>query len=198
MNRLEEIYGQDGNRKLVENFGLNYALNGNHEPPLFETTIVFDTTITGDLTFFAPTNAAWLTYPGIQAFSTTYRSGYDVMLDILSTHIHAAEVFYEELVCNSGIRMINGQSTETKCDNGWKYQVGGGNLNDGYPQILDEDILASNGLIHTIDEVILPHGTESPSTSPSSVPSSAPSSVPSSTPSVSSAPSSVPISTPSF
>lgn len=89
--------------------------------------------------------------------------GLFLLREVLLTHVIGREISSQELICNNIYTMINGEPTVTECDrnnnrNG-KFQIGEGNLRDGgqlLPRIGFSDIVASNGVIHEINQVILP------------------------------------------
>jgi hypothetical protein len=57
--------------------------------------------------------------------------------------------------------MTNGFFTETQCDrDGFIYQVGTGNTDSDKPLVVEVDIDACNGIVHVVDNVILPDPDE--------------------------------------
>jgi hypothetical protein len=162
-------------------------------------------------TVFAPNNKAF------------DKIGYDMLTklsnaeieNILLYHVIAGkEVFKSDLVCDSDVEMANGLFTETQCeivrDSDRPYdkklfttkffQVGTANDPKHRPEIISFDIEACNGVIHVVDNVILPaEQTESPTGAPTATASGAPSGTPSANPSdfPSDAPSGVPSDSPS-
>ena len=66
-------------------------------------------------------------------------------------------IVYEDLFCDSEIYMTgNKATTKTECDGSDKFQVGGGNAQDSRPKIVDKRENACNGVVHIIDNVMLP------------------------------------------
>jgi uncharacterized surface protein with fasciclin (FAS1) repeats len=65
-------------------------------------------------------------------------------------------ILSDDLKCGESVHMTNGEDTSTRCKNGSFFQKGEGNTKDDMPEIVGPDILACNGVIHVIDEVILP------------------------------------------
>ena len=61
-----------------------------------------------------------------------------------------------QLYCGGFIGMANGLVSETVCLNDVIYQAGIGNAVDALPEIIDTDIKASNGIVHVVDQVLLP------------------------------------------
>jgi len=90
-----------------------------------------------------------------------------ILNEILLTHIVLnKEVAFNKLKCKKMLEMLNGQVTVTDCDQRvsgnirsiHKFQVGEGNdPNDPRPKIIGQDFLASNGVLHVVNEVILPN-----------------------------------------
>eukprot|EP00531_Pseudo-nitzschia_arenysensis_P004134 CAMPEP_0116131678 /NCGR_PEP_ID=MMETSP0329-20121206/9138_1 /TAXON_ID=697910 /ORGANISM="Pseudo-nitzschia arenysensis, Strain B593" /LENGTH=480 /DNA_ID=CAMNT_0003626133 /DNA_START=92 /DNA_END=1531 /DNA_ORIENTATION=- len=131
-----------------------------------------------DITLFAPTNSAFITMPNDVLADIVGPNGQDRLYEILLTHVYEpTAVPFRRLFCGTGLIMASNQETLTRCRNGFKFQVGLGNAPDREAEIVGRDEEASNGVIHTIDEVILPALSEFPSSAPSisSEPSSGPS-----------------------
>ena len=128
------------------------------------------------LTLFAPTDDAFekLAF----AFPSAWNNlNSNTMSNLLLFHLTDANngVRFHELLCNEWLHMMNGDYTFTHCisssssnDDDEKYQIGRGNkdgrsagdsneisLKDS-PLILQKDIVACNGIIHSIDTVMLP------------------------------------------
>ena len=86
-----------------------------------------------------------------------FRSDLDFIANLLLYHtIPDAKIELKNLVCNASVMMANGENTTTQCLQDGKYQVGSGNLPDDLPLILSSDILACNGIVHIVDDVLLP------------------------------------------
>lgn len=128
-----------------------------------------ETLSSGTWTIFAPTNDAFA------AVAETI-AGLDpsVILDILLFHaVQGSAVMSSDLVCDGFLLMANGQESQTICDEeaGSIFQVGPGNSEDALPEIDPADIPVCNGILHVIDNVMLPGGifpTEAPAPSDSS------------------------------
>lgn len=128
----------------------------------FHITGLFDFLQIGfDWTVFAPTNEA------IEELIESVPVGTlnpNNMADLLLFQmIESTVIEMSDLQCEEWVQMSNGGFSYTHC-RGWdKYQVGRGNgfadsiimLKDS-PIILREDIGACNGIIHTVDTVLLP------------------------------------------
>jgi len=100
-------------------------------------------------TVFAPSN---------QAFENAPRFAADTDIEfILQGHIIAnAAIPLEDLRCTEKIEMLNGKETLTVCRSDVVYQNGGGNADAQRPAIIGPNVEACNGIIHIIDQVILP------------------------------------------
>jgi len=101
----------------------------------------------GSWTVFAPTNEAFDAAPPLPA---------GAVKDILLTHVVPTELAFEDLGCTVKIAMANDSHTRTVCRDGVTYQKGRGNSDEQRPAIIAYDIEACNGLIHAVDQVILP------------------------------------------
>lgn len=118
----------------------------------------------GTWTVFAPTN---------EAFSAVADTIADldpaVILDILSFHaVQGTVVMSSDLVCDGFLTMVNEQDSQTLCEDGSIFQVGEGNSPDMLPEIDPADIPACNGVIHVVDNVMIPGGvlTDAPTGTP--------------------------------
>ena len=81
--------------------------------------------------------------------------------DVILMHFHLGDELYKDDLehrCTHLLKMANGDYTRTICkDDGRKlFQKGNGNLDDDRPKIIEFDHEAWNGVVHTVDEVILP------------------------------------------
>jgi len=112
-------------------------------------------------TLFAPTNEAFETL--INSVPRGTLNG-ENMADLLLFHLVETTVIeFDDLRCEEWVQMSDGAFSYTHCRGFEKFQVGRGNsfrdaiimLQDS-PIILREDIAACNGIIHTIDTVLLP------------------------------------------
>ena len=89
-----------------------------------------------------------------------------VMTDFLGFHVIRDElVAGSDLACNDTLVMSNGGSTRVVCnihegDEGAVYLVGNGNTNDEHPppRIVVADVIACNGVIHVLDNVLIDGG----------------------------------------
>merc|ERR1712161_29314 len=82
------------------------------------------------------------------------------MATIVKFHLHEGDsLTYEELECQGLLDMAIGKTSRTKCDDGKRYQNGPGNHeSETFPMIMknSSDIVTCNGIVHTIDAVMLP------------------------------------------
>jgi uncharacterized surface protein with fasciclin (FAS1) repeats len=104
-------------------------------------------------TVFAPTNDAFsrLADATLEALNDT-----DALVDVLLYHIAPVKIMSNDFECALSTEMANLESTTTLCgSNGTFYQSGGG-VTAGLPQIIAADIETCYGVIHVIDEVLLP------------------------------------------
>lgn len=80
----------------------------------------------------------------------------DLLTDILLCHAVEDVVYSTDLECSSTVSMANGETTRTVCEEDGIYLYGKGNDMNAMPLIVLVDIEACNGVIHAVDEVILP------------------------------------------
>ncbi|KYP16257.1 fasciclin domain-containing protein [Flavihumibacter sp. CACIAM 22H1] len=107
----------------------------------------------GPFTVFAPTNQAFVAagLPSVEAINTTDPS---FLLNILAYHVLVGtRVFSSDLV--------NGASVETFQGGSLKISLGStatvkGNSNTAASKIILTDLVATNGVVHVIDQVLLP------------------------------------------
>ena len=104
---------------------------------------------TPDLTLFAPTDAAFALFARAnpEGFETLARNG-ELLISVLQYHVAARRRLAAELVGLDGLEMLTGESVSLA--------VAGGSLEVNGISVADADILASNGVIHTLGGVLLP------------------------------------------
>ena len=103
-------------------------------------------------TVFAPTDDAFA-----NILDNVDASDQAFVKDLLLYHTVPARIISaDDIVCDESLTMGNGKATTTQCDGDDLFQVGNGNLPDALPQITTTDIRACNGIIHVVNEVILP------------------------------------------
>eukprot|EP00537_Pseudo-nitzschia_pungens_P009381 CAMPEP_0172379388 /NCGR_PEP_ID=MMETSP1060-20121228/69907_1 /TAXON_ID=37318 /ORGANISM="Pseudo-nitzschia pungens, Strain cf. cingulata" /LENGTH=698 /DNA_ID=CAMNT_0013107129 /DNA_START=102 /DNA_END=2198 /DNA_ORIENTATION=+ len=171
-------------------------------------------------TLFAPINTAFDALPEIVVSELLDGDDTRPLTDLIAFHtVPEQTIVSTDLKCDSRSFMANEEFTFTICEGDKTFQVGQENPIANYPQIISSDIMACNGVIHTLSEVMLfkqyndmnstnvdpALSTTSvtsnvPSDGPSLEPSSSPSSVPSDGPSLEPSfnPSSVPSDGPSL
>lgn len=123
-----------------------------------------------DFTIFAPVNAAFDSLPEEVADALAEDDG--LLTDVILYHaVPGYELRADGLLCDGDVTMANFEDTTTVCTSEGIFQVGPGNDPDAYPQIIARDGVACNGIIHAIDEIILPiidipsNETEAPTSS---------------------------------
>ena len=103
----------------------------------------------GPLTVFAPTNDAFakLDTALVEAlFANPSKLG-----EILTYHVVPAKVMETDIVIGADVSTLNGATFQVTLN-------GEGGPQIGSSQIIDTDIEATNGVIHVIDEVLIPDG----------------------------------------
>lgn len=106
-------------------------------------------TLTGDgpFTVFAPTDAAFAKLP--EGTIEALLKDQDKLSSILTYHVVPSQVTASEVVKLTSAKTANGQEVSISA-NDEGVTVGGAN-------VLTTDIICSNGVIHIIDEVLLPN-----------------------------------------
>jgi uncharacterized surface protein with fasciclin (FAS1) repeats len=114
---------------------------------------------TDPLTVFVPNNYAFNMLPN---YANDAIMNINVLKDVVKYHVsNTDELFFSynnDINCQDKLKMLNGGFTTTKCMNGNYFQVGVGNTDDYdyLPEVIDKDNNACNGVIHIIDQVMLP------------------------------------------
>ena len=116
----------------------------------------------GTYTLFAPTDNAFDRL-GDDKIRELFDGDASKLKEVLLYQISNKTYFGNELTCDNKIDTELGDSsndfTRTECDNGIKFQVGNGNDEydkEKWPMIIEMDIVTCNGVVHLIDNVILP------------------------------------------
>lgn len=105
-------------------------------------------------TVFAPTNDAFEKLP--PDILTAVTDDTDTLINVLLYHVAPSILLSNDLACGLEIEMANSAPTTTLCgSNGMFYQADGG-ITSGLPKIVATDIETCYGVIHVIDEVLLP------------------------------------------
>ncbi len=101
----------------------------------------------GPFTVFAPTDAAFAALPAGTLDSLL--ADPDALANILLYHVVAGEVLAADVVGLTTATAANGDAIEIEV-------VNGGVVLNGSANVVTTDVLATNGVIHVIDAVILP------------------------------------------
>ena len=108
----------------------------------------------GEWTVFAPTDTA---FGELGATLDAVVANVTLLTDILLFHAVEEVIFADDLECSSRTTMANGKETQHRClTTGEVFQTGPSNPIDDMPRIISADIGACNGIIHVVDEVLLP------------------------------------------
>ena len=102
----------------------------------------------GPFTVFAPTDAAFAKLPAGTVESLLKPENKDQLTSILTYHVVPGTVMAADVVKLSEAKTVNGKMLQVKASNG------GVTINDA--NVASTDILASNGVIHVFDSVVLP------------------------------------------
>ncbi len=102
----------------------------------------------GPFTVFAPTDAAFAKLPAGTVETLLKPENKDTLISILTYHVVPGKVKAEQVVGIKGAETVNGQRVSVNASGG-KVMVDGAN-------VVKTDVMASNGVIHVIDSVILP------------------------------------------
>ena len=105
----------------------------------------------GPLTVFAPTNQAFIN-AGFPTIASIQAAPPSALIPILTYHVVAGRVFSSDLSNGEVLHMLSGGTTTIMLSNG--PQIDG--ANSAPSNITQTDIVATNGVIHVIDRVLLP------------------------------------------
>lgn len=106
----------------------------------------------GPFTVFAPTNQAFKN-AGFATIDAINATAADALTPILTYHVIGARVFSSDLVNNSDVPTVNGGTLRITLTGSPKVK---GKTNATTSNIIITDILATNGVVHVIDQVLLP------------------------------------------
>ena len=116
--------------------------------------IVTDTLTNEVFTVFAPTDQAWL---NVDANVYDLISCTSALNSVFAFHtVYGSEIFSSDLQCGEKIAMDNGDDSRTVCKDDKIYQKGSLNSRERMPEIVSVDIVACNGVVHVVDQVMLP------------------------------------------
>jgi uncharacterized surface protein with fasciclin (FAS1) repeats len=102
----------------------------------------------GPFTVFAPTDAAFAKLPAGTVEDLLKPENIDRLTAILTYHVVPGAVSSEQVVTMTEASTVNGQSIDIS--------VNGAEVSIDNAKVIMADVLASNGVIHVIDSVILP------------------------------------------
>lgn len=102
----------------------------------------------GPFTVFAPTDEAFAKLPAGTVESLLKPENKEKLVSILTYHVVPGSVGSDQVVKMSSAKTVQGQSA--------RISATGGNVMIDGAKVVKTDILASNGVIHVIDSVILP------------------------------------------
>lgn len=105
----------------------------------------------GPLTVFAPTNQAFID-AGFPTIASIEAAPVSALVPILTYHVFAGRVFSSDLTNGQVLNMLSGGMTTITLTNG--AQIDG--ANSAISDIIQADVIATNGVIHAIDRVLLP------------------------------------------
>ncbi|WP_227285902.1 MULTISPECIES: fasciclin domain-containing protein [Paracoccaceae] len=105
----------------------------------------------GPFTVFAPTNDAFAALPAGTVESLLRPENRDQLVSILTYHVSPASYPAEAIVGQRG-RIPTVQGDFLRADG-----TGGGVMLNNSVNVTTADIIASNGVVHLIDAVLLPH-----------------------------------------
>jgi uncharacterized surface protein with fasciclin (FAS1) repeats len=124
-----------------------------------------DRTLAGakDVTVFAPTNEAFSALPADQLNQLMTPAGRAQLTRILQGHVVQGQVMSSALVDNQVKRTLSGTVVAFDVPSADQMAQAGGGGGEAAPQvkvgrahIVEADVQASNGVIHVIDQVLLP------------------------------------------
>ena len=105
----------------------------------------------GPFTVFAPTNAAFAALPEGTVETLLKEENKDQLIAVLTYHMVAGKVMAADVKAGPVVTVQGASATLSVSDEGVKI---------GDANIVATDIVASNGVIHVIDKVILPPADE--------------------------------------
>jgi uncharacterized surface protein with fasciclin (FAS1) repeats len=103
----------------------------------------------GPLTVFAPTDEAFKKLPAGTVENLLKPENKDKLIAVLTYHVVPGRVTASEVVNIDSAKTVNGRSL--------KISARAGNVMVDNAHVTATDIMASNGVIHVIDAVVLPN-----------------------------------------
>lgn len=107
---------------------------------------------TGPLTVFAPTNQAFIN-AGFATIADIEAADPDVLTSILTYHVIDGRIFSSDLTDGAAPATLNGGTVTIDLTGGATVK---GNANATASNIAATDVVTTNGVIHVIDQVLLP------------------------------------------
>jgi uncharacterized surface protein with fasciclin (FAS1) repeats len=102
----------------------------------------------GPFTVFAPTDAAFASLPAGTVENLLKPENIDQLTSILTYHVVPGAVTSEQVIGLNQATTVNGQAVEIS--------VNGSEVSIDDAKVVAVDVMASNGVIHVIDSVMLP------------------------------------------
>lgn len=102
----------------------------------------------GPFTVFAPTDAAFAKLPAGTVDNLLKPENKQQLVDILTYHVVPGKVTAADVVGLDEAKTVNGKMIDVQAE--------GGSLKVNDAKVIATDVVASNGVIHVIDQVILP------------------------------------------
>jgi len=109
----------------------------------------------GPFTVFAPTNQAFIN-AGFETIEEINAAPADALTSILTHHVISARVFSSDLTEGASVPALNQENLRITLQGGAKVQ---GATNTTPSNIIATNILTGNGVVHKIDQVLLPTPT---------------------------------------
>jgi uncharacterized surface protein with fasciclin (FAS1) repeats len=103
----------------------------------------------GPFTVFAPTDAAFAKLPEGTVEALLLPENREQLTAILTYHVVAGKVTSDQVIALDSATTVNGQDVTIRVD--------AGNVRIDNATVAAADVMASNGVIHVIDQVILPN-----------------------------------------
>lgn len=103
----------------------------------------------GPLTVFAPTNEAFKKLPAGALENLLKPENKDQLAAVLKYHVASGAVKAADVVKVDSVKTLQGDEVEVQASNGTV-------MLNGKAKVVKTDIMASNGVIHVIDTVLLP------------------------------------------
>merc|ERR1711904_252912 len=114
----------------------------------------------GKFTVFAPTNAAFKALPAGTLNTLMKPENKAKLVDILKYHVLAEEVLSSQLKPFQAVKTVEGKLLHVQ-EWGGKVRVGPSLLSKDLKNVIKADNVASNGVVHIINGVLLPPAAES-------------------------------------